>query len=44
MKEFAYWQLSYIRCILVGNNIVDHTDVVWASPVDTVPTTSSFST
>ena len=44
MKEFAYCQLSNIRCILVGNNIVDHTDVVWASPVDTVPTTSWFST
>ena len=29
---------------LVGNKIVDHTDVVGASPVGAAPTTSSFST
>ena len=34
---------SNIRCILVGNNIVDHSDVVGASPVGATPTTSSFS-
>ena len=28
----------------VGNKIVDHSDVVGASPVGTAPTTSSFST
>ena len=29
---------------LVGNWIVDHSDVVGASPVGAAPTTSSFST
>ena len=29
---------------LVGNKIVDHSDVVGASPVGAAPTTSSFST
>ena len=29
---------------LVGNNIVDHSDVVGASPVGAAATTSSFST
>ena len=29
---------------LVCNKIVDHLDVVWASPVGAAPTTSSFST
>ena len=29
---------------LVANKIVDHSDVVGASPVDAAPTTSSFST
>ena len=28
---------------LVGNKIVDHSDVVGGSPVDAAPTTSSFS-
>ena len=31
-----------ISCILVGNKIVDHSDVVGASPVGAAPTTSSF--
>ena len=35
---------SNISCILVGNKIVDHSDVVGASPVGAAPTTSSFST
>ena len=39
-----YPQVSNIRCTLVGNKIVDHSDVVWASPVGAAPTTSSFST
>ena len=39
-----YHQLSNIRRILVGNKIVDHSDVVGASPVGAAPTTSSFST
>ena len=39
-----YRQVSNIRCTLVGNLIVDHSDVVGASPVGAAPTTSSFST
>ena len=39
-----YRQVSYIRHALVGNKIVDHSDVVGASPVGAAPTTSSFST
>ena len=35
---------SNIRGTLVGNNIVDHSDVVGASPVGAAPTTSSLST
>ena len=38
-----YRQASDIRCILVGNKIVGHSDVVVASPVGAAPT-SSFST
>ena len=32
------------KCTLVGNKIVDHSDVVGASSVGAAPTTSSFST
>ena len=39
-----YRQVSNIRRTSVGNKIVDHSDVVGASPVGTAPTTSSFST
>ena len=39
-----YCQTSNITCTLVGNKIVDHSDVVGASPVSAAPTTSSFST
>ena len=39
-----YRQTSDIRCIFVGNIIVDHSDVIGASPVGAAPTTSSFST
>ena len=45
--EFSYKiyrQISNIRRTLVGNEIVDHSDVVGASHVGTAPTTSSFST
>ena len=35
---------SYISRTLVGNKIVDNSDVVGASPVGAAPTTSSFST
>ena len=39
-----YRQVSNIRRTLVRNIIVDHSDVVGASPVGAAPTTSSFST
>ena len=39
-----YRKTSNIRRNLVGNKIVDHSDVVGASPVGAAPTTSSFST
>ena len=41
---FMYRKVSNIRRTLVGNKIVDHPDVVGASPVGAAPTTSSFST
>ena len=37
-------ETSDIWHTLVGNKIVDHSDVVGALPVGTAPTTSSFST
>ena len=43
-KLYKYHQVSYISRTLVGNEIVDHSDVVGASPVGAAPTTSSFST
>ena len=44
-QHFAnYRKTSNIRCTIVGNKIVDHSDVVGASPVGSAPTTSSFST
>ena len=43
-KDHDYRQVSNIRRTLVGNKIVDHSDVVGASPVGAAPTTSSFST
>ena len=39
-----YRQVSNIRRTLAGNNIVDLSDVVEASPVGASPTTSSLST
>ena len=38
-----YGKTSNIRHALEGNNIVDHSDVVGASPVGAAPTTSSVS-
>ena len=38
-----YDQTSNIRRTFVDNKIVDHSDVVGASPVGAAPTTSSFS-
>ena len=44
----AYWshyhKTSNMRGTLVGNIIVDHSDVVGTSPVSAAPTTSSFLT
>ena len=40
----GYRKTSNISRTLVGNKIVDHSDVVGASPVGAAPTTSSFST
>ena len=37
-------KVSNIRRTLVGNKIVDHSDVVGASPIGAAPTTYSFST
>ena len=42
--EIKYLQTSNIRRIVVGNNIVDHSDVVGASPIGSALATSSFST
>ena len=44
MQGTEYRQISNIKHTLVGNRIVDHSDVVGASPVGAAPTTSSFST
>ena len=41
---FSYRQTSNIRRIIVGNKIVDHSDVVETSPVGAAPTASSFAT
>ena len=43
-QRINYRQVSNIRRTLVGNQIVDHSDAVGASPVGAAPTTSSFST
>ena len=42
--EYIYRKTSNIRRTLIDNKIVDHSDVVGASPVGAAPTTSSFST
>ena len=42
--QHKYCQVSNIRHTLVGNKIIDHSDVVVASPIGVAPTTSSFST
>ena len=43
-EHFSYRKTCNIRRALVCNKIVDHSDVVGASPVGAAPTTSSFST
>ena len=42
--HFVYRKTSNINRTLVGNKIVDNSDVVGASPVGAAPTTSLFST
>ena len=42
--NIKYRQISNISRTLIGNKIVDHSDVVGASPVGAAPTTSSLST
>ena len=44
VHSLIHCQTSNISLTLVGNKIVDHSDVVGASPVGAAPTTSSFST
>ena len=44
LEEKQCRQICNIRLTFVGNRIVDHSDVVGASPVGAAPTTSSFST
>ena len=44
MSSLEYSQICNIKHNLVGNKIVDHSDVVGALPVGAAPTTSSFST
>ena len=44
VSSIWFRKTSNISGTLVGNKIVDHSDVVGASPVGTAPTTSSFST
>ena len=42
--KYIYHQTSNISHISVGNQVIDHSDVVGASPVGIDPTTSSFLT
>ena len=44
MGTIKYHKTSSISHTLVDNKIIDHSDVVGASPVGAAPTTSSFST
>ena len=44
MQNITYRKTSNISRTLVGNKIVDNSDVVGASPVGAASTTSSFST
>ena len=44
MAKINYCQVANVSRTLIGNKIVDHSDVVGASPVGAAPTTSSFST
>ena len=41
--RYLYRQILNASRTLVGNNLVDHSEVVGASPVRAAPTMSSFS-
>ena len=41
-KKLCYYHTYNVSGTLVGNKIVDHCDVVGASPVGAAPITSSF--
>ena len=41
INDSEYRQVSDIKRIVVGNEIVDHSDVVGAAPAGAAPTTSS---
>ena len=43
-RDYSYRKTSNISCTLLGNKIIDNSDVDGASPVGAAPTTSSFST
>ena len=43
IKDLNHRQTSKISRALVRDQTVDLSDVVWASPTDATPTTSSFS-
>ena len=43
-QHLIYSKTSNISHTLVGNEIVDHSDVVKVAPISAAPTTSSFST
>ena len=43
-RESNYRKTSNISSTLEGNEIVDNSDIVGASPIGAAPTTSSFST
>ena len=44
VSKKTYRKTSNISRTLVGNKVVNNSDVVGASPVGAAPTTSSFST
>ena len=43
-EGITFRQTFNVRHTLIGNKLVDHSDVVGASSVGAAPTTSSFST
>ena len=41
-SNHKYRQTSNLSCTLVGNKIVDHSDVVGAPPIGAAPTSSHY--